>query len=130
MNNDETIDIPDVTAEQARSALAVKLLLAGFESYGSGTFWELDGQTIAVLLTEKHTDVFFFGNQTLRMQYDSPQLLLGDWDVLMGIDPDDIEAAAISINEVVEEPDEPVPNYQQANDPGPLTTKQEPRSGF
>lgn len=123
--SDETIDIPDVTAAQARTELAVKLLESGFESYGSGTFWELEGQTISVLLTEAHNDVFFYGETSYRLHYETPQLLLGDWETLMGIeDPEDVQG----IQEVVEEPDE-VPDYQR--DPeAVLDGIVEARSGF
>lgn len=122
---DETIDIPDVTDDEARALLAAKLAASGFECFADGTFWELDGQTIYVLLTEWHNDVFFHGEQTFRLHYDTPQILLGDWETLMGIeDPEDVQ----SIQEVVEEPDE-VPDYQR--DPGAvLDGIVEARSGF
>lgn len=122
--SDETIDIPDVTDDEARTLLAGKLDASGFDGFGGGVFWELDGQTISVLLTEAHNDVFFYGDKTFRLQYKTPQLLLGDWDVLMGIeDPEDAE----TIHEVVEEPDE-VPNYQV--DAAPAPVQPEVRSGF
>ena len=122
--DEETITIPGATNDEARMLLAVKLDASGFDSYADGAFWELDGQTISVLLTEKHNDVFFFGgDKTFRLHYETPQLLLGDWEALMGIeDPEEVQ----SIQEVVEEPDE-VPDYQR--DPI-AAAEQEARSGF
>lgn len=124
--NDETITIPDATDDEARMLLAVKLDASGFDSYADGAFWELDGQTISVLLTEKHNDVFFYGEQTFRLHYETPQLLLGDWETLMGTeDPDDVQ----SIQEVVEEPGE-APNYQRERINRLVDAEQEARSGF
>ena len=119
--SDETIDIPDITDEEAHAELAVLLLGAGFESYGSGVWWELPEQTITVLLTEKHNDVSFYGAESLRLHYDTPQILLGDWVTLMGA----VEEGG-TIHEVAVDPDAS-DDYQREPEPEP---KREVRSGF
>lgn len=121
--SDETIDIPDITDEQARAELAVHLLKAGFESYGSGVWWELPQQTITVLLTEKHNDVSFYGEESLRLHYDTPQILLGDWETLMGA----VEEGG-NIREVIVDPDAS-DDYQRDPEPEPAP-EPEARSGF
>lgn len=126
MAEDETITIIAATDDEARMLLAAKLDASNFESFGAGMFWELDGQTISVLLTEAHNDVFFFGGEsTFRLHYATPQLLLGDWDVLMGIeDPEDVQ----EIHEAVEDPAEMMADYQV--DAGTRLAEPEVRSGF
>jgi hypothetical protein len=131
--SDDTITIPDATDDEARVLLAAKMSEAGFDYFADGVFWELPGQTISVLLTEDHNDVFFYGDTTFRLHYETPQLLLGDWDTLMGVE---------AVEEVAPDPDAEL-HYQQdappvatpdpvnPNAPGPLTvTTPEVRSGF
>ncbi len=119
--SDDTIDIPEISDEQAHTELAVLLLKAGFESYGGGVWWELPAQTITVLLTEKHNDVSFYGAESLRLHYDTPQILLGDWVTLMGA----VEEGG-NIREVIADPDAS-DDYQREPAPDP---EPEVRSGF